>query len=249
MQWTGRRTVLAATAAAVLGAAVGPAGVEAARKAATHAFITNDAKHPVSVKGSVGVKGTVPVKGTVAVAGTVPVAGKVDTSGSKVDVSGSKVDASGSKVDVSGSKVDASGSKVDVSGSTVKDAPQIPFESSFYFDVPAGQHYAPGVNTGLVSIPQGKTLIVKTVSVQLYDLGSGSDLPLDVSLYDGSGTGATRVHVPMVQEGALARWTGTVTDADVPYTNQAFVYAYRAGTTGNVRVEYTVSGYMVDTAG
>jgi hypothetical protein len=85
------RVVAVAVVCVVVGALLGPAGVEAAKKAIGSVLIANGAKHPVPVQQ----QGTAQVSGTVAVS---RVGGKVDTSGSTVAISGGKVDTSGSTV-------------------------------------------------------------------------------------------------------------------------------------------------------
>jgi hypothetical protein len=231
-----RRTVAVAVAAALVGAAFGPAAVQAAKKKVSSVFVTNDKKHPVSVVA----RGTTTVKGTIGVAGTVPVTGKVDTSGSKVDASGSKVDASGSKVGVVG-KVDVSDSKVDASGSSVSVAHEIPYSIHGFRIFNAGD----SSQFELLDIPAGKTFVITYLSARAEEVAAGAELPTVVSVSDGTGTGGGAIYLPMSKAGTMNYYSGSE-QTDVPFT-QGSVNAFRTATTGNARLVWEASGYLVDT--
>jgi hypothetical protein len=180
------RIAAVAVAAALLGAALGPAGVQAAKKTVSRVFVTNDKKHPVSVVA----RGTTAVKGTVGVAGTVPVTGRVDTTGSKVGVSG--------KVDVSGSKINASGSSVSV-------AHEIPYSLHGLQIFNAGENS----HLSLLDIPAGKTFVITYLSAQLQEIASGADLPTTVSVTDGTGTAGAGIYLPVFKAGAMNYYSGS----------------------------------------
>jgi hypothetical protein len=237
-----RPTAAVAVAAALLGAALGPAGVQAAKKTVSSVLVTNDKQHPVSVV----TRGTTAVKGTVGVAGTVPVTGKIDTSGStvgvsgKLDVSGSKVDASGSTVGVTG-KVDVSGSKVNATGSSVSVAHEIPYSVHGFQIFNAGEtsHYT------VLDIPAGKTFVITYMSARDDEIASGADLPTLVSITDGSGTGGASIYLPMLKAGAMNYFSGSE-QTSVPFT-QGSVNADRTTSTGSARFMWEASGYLVNT--
>jgi hypothetical protein len=235
-----RQTAAVAVVAVLAGAALGPAGVQAAKKTVSSVFVTNDKKHPVSVVA----RGTTKVAGTVGVAGTVPVTGKVDTSGSNVGVSG-KVDVSGSsvglngKVDVTGSKVDVTGSKVNASGSSVSVAHEVPYSLHGLQIFNAGEtsHFS------LLDVPAGKTFVITYFSAQDDEIASGADLPTLVSISDGTGTGGGAIYLPMFKAGAMNYFSGSE-QTDVPFT-QGTVNAYRTTSTGSARFMWEASGYLV----
>jgi hypothetical protein len=236
-----RHTAAVAVVAVCAGAALGPAGVEAAKKAVSNVLVTNTSSHPVAVKAV----GTTPVSGTVAVSG-----GALDVSGSKVDASGSKVDASGSKVDASGSSVAVSGGKLDVSGSTVNLTAPVGISGAVHVagETPFQQHGFWILNAGddaeytLLTIPAGKKLVVQYMTADVAPVTAGADLPLQISIQDGHGTGGAGVYLPLQKAGTA--WQGS--ELTQVLFDQALVDGYRPTTAGTARVQWEVSGYLVD---